>query len=110
MIETIILEYLIGKLDVPVYMEVPEDPEGTFVVLEKTGSSRENYIDSATMAAQSYAPSMAQAAILNDQVKNAFYEMVELDEIGAVRLNSDYNFTNTTTKRYRYQAIFVVTY
>ena len=37
MIETIILEYLIGKLDVPVYMEVPEDPEGTFVVLEKTG-------------------------------------------------------------------------
>lgn len=110
MIETIVLNYIKEELEVPVLMEIPENPVETFVILEKTGSSRENYIDSATIAAQSYAPTMEQAAILNDRVKDAFYKMVEHDKIGAVRLNSDYNFTDTATKRYRYQAIFVVTY
>lgn len=110
MIETIVLDYISEALSVPVVMEVPENPEGSFVVLEKTGSTRENYIDSATIAAQSYAPTLAEAAALNEQVKAAFFALAEKDEIGAVRLNSDYNFTNTATKRYRYQAIFVLTY
>ena len=37
-------------------------------------------------------------------------EAAALPEIGAVHLNSDYNFTDTAAKRYRYQAVFDVTY
>ena len=44
MIETTVLDYLRDRLGVPVTMEVPEGASGTFVVLEKTGSSRQNYI------------------------------------------------------------------
>ena len=40
MIETTVLDYLRDRLGVPVTMEVPEGASGTFVVLEKTGSSR----------------------------------------------------------------------
>ena len=110
MIETIILKYLEEALDVPVYMEVPEYDIEAFVVLEKTGSSKTNHIPTATIALQSYGPSLYEAALLNEQVKDAIERMVELDEVSAVRLNSDYNFTDTRSKRYRYQCLYVITY
>ena len=75
MIEKIILDYLNDKLDVDVYLERPVKAPLKYVLLEKTGSSRENYINSAT-------------AVLSS------------------KLNSDYNFTDTTKKSYRYQAIY----
>ena len=36
--------------------------------------------------------------------------IVNLPEIGRSQLNSDYNFTDTTTKGYRYQAVFDLIY
>lgn len=110
MIETILLDFLKNRLAVPVYMEVPEKDLESFVVLEKTGSSKVNHIPSATIAVQSYGKSLYEAAKLNEQVKDAIESAIELDEISAVRLNSDYNFTDTATKRYRYQALYVITY
>lgn len=110
MIEIIIKNYLAEKLSVPVVLEVPADPPKSFVLLEKTGSSREEHIDRVMLAIQSYAPSMYAAAKLNEQVKAAMDSAVELDAVSASRLNSDYNFTDTTTKRYRYQAVYDLVY
>ena len=106
MIEKIILDYLTDALTVPVYMEIPASPPGSFVVIEKTGSSVENRLWSAMFAIQSYGPSMYAAASLNEEVKAAMLDAVVLDDITSVDLNSDYNFTDTGTKRYRYQAVF----
>ena len=109
MIEKIILDYLSDELAVPVYMEVPEErPDETFVVIEKTGGGRSNHIDSATLAIQSYAPTMYEAALLNDRVKDAMENSIILDSIARSQLNSDYNYTDTTSKIYRYQAVFDV--
>lgn len=110
MIELIVKDYLKTKLDVPVRMEIPANPPDTFVVLEKTGSTRENRLDTATFAIQSYATSMAEAASLNEEVKSAMEEMIELNAISSVHLNSDYNFTDTSEHKYRYQCLYVVTY
>lgn len=110
MIELIVLNYLNDALDVPVKMEIPADPVEKYVVLEKTGSTRTNTLNTATFAAQSYAGSLAEAAELNEEVKTAIDNMIELDAISACRLNSDYNFTDTTTKKYRYQCVYVITY
>jgi len=49
---------------------------------------------------------MYGAAALNELVKNAVDSLIELDEIASVKLNTDYNFTDTTTKKYRYQAVY----
>lgn len=106
MIEKIILDYLTDVLTVPVCMEIPANPPASFVLIEKTGSSMTNRLCSAMFAIQSYGPSMYAAAALNEQVKAEMLDAVELDEITAVSLNSDYNFTDTGTKRYRYQAVF----
>ena len=110
MIETTVLDYLRDRLGVPVTMEVPEGASGTFVVLEKTGSSRQNYIRRATLAVQSYAPTLLSAAQLDDRVNETMLALPELDRVAACRLERDYNFTDTETKKYRYQAVFAVTY
>ena len=106
MIELTVYNYLKNVLPVPVYTELPKDKPQRFVVLDKIGSSKENYLLSSTIAFQSYAESKFQAALLNEQVKEAVENMIILDEVARVELNSDYNFTDTTTKEYRYQAVF----
>ena len=110
MIELIVKDYLKSKLNVPVRMEVPVSPPERYVVLEKTGASFVNRLDTATIAIQSYAESLAEAAKLNEEVKRAIEDMVELNAISDVYLNSDGNFTDVSTKKYRYQALYVVTY
>lgn len=110
MIETVVLNYLSGELNVPCYMEMPGNPPDTFIVIEKTGSSVLNRITKANFAIQSYAPSLYEAAALNEEVKTAMDGMIERDDISKVELNSDYNYTDTAMKAYRYQAVFVLTY
>lgn len=111
MIEVVVREFLKDKLKVDVFLEYPKDREkDDFIVLEKVGSSRENFLDSASIAIQSYGADMYKAAILNDRVKVAMETLVMDRRIGAVRLNSDYNFTDLEMKRYRYQAVFEIYY
>ena len=110
MIEKRLLDYLSAALDVPCHMEMPEKVSGQFVVIEKTGTYQLNKITQATFAVQSYAPTLYDAALLNEQVKAAMEDLVERDDISKLQLNSDYNYTDTAMKRYRYQAVFVVTY
>lgn len=110
MIEKVILKYLKDNLAVPVYMEHQKTDPASFVIVEKTGSSRSNLIETSTFALQSYAPSMLGAAQLNEEVKALMDEVVELDEIVRSEINTDYNYTDTTTKQYRYQAVYDVTH
>ena len=82
----------------------------SYVIFEKTSSGKRDYANSATFAFQSYAPTLHSAAVLNEEVKAAVESMVELNEISGIHLNSDYNFTDTETKEYRYQAVFDINY
>lgn len=110
MIEFLLLDYLENALNVPAYMEKPATMPASFLVLEKVGSSEENWIPKANIAVQSYAPTLAEAAKLNGRVKAAMMDAVTLDAVSSVKLNSDYNFTDPETKQYRYQGVYVVTY
>ena len=106
MIEIIIKQYLDSRLSVPAFLEYPVDRPPSFVIFEKTSSDKNNHLPSSVFAFQSYAESMYESAKLNEEVKEVVESMLELDEIRSIKLNSDYNFTDTTTKEYRYQAVF----
>lgn len=108
MIEEIIIEYMNRTLEAPVYAEMPEEKPEEFVLVEKTGSSRKNYLDFATIVLQSYAESMHRAAALNEKVKAAMDDIISYEQISKSKLNSDYNFTDTETKQYRYQAVYEI--
>ena len=117
-IEEIVREYLSEQLDVPVLMEVPETPSERFhktprrfIVLEKVGGGMTNYIGRASIAVQSYSlVSLYDAAELDDAVKAAMLGIVARPEISGVQLESNYNHTDTRTKRYRYQSVFELYY
>lgn len=110
MIEKVILDYLNETLNVPVEMEVPKNPPARYVVMEKTGSRRENLITSSTFLFRSYAPTLYKAAALNEDVKAALDNAIVLDDIARAKLNSDYNYTDTAKKLYRYQCVYDFTH
>ncbi len=110
MIEITIKNFLDSKLDIPVVLEKPKETPSKYILFEKTSSRTKNRLTSSTFAFQSNAPSLFEVAELNVTVKEKVKELVELDEIVSVKLNSDYNFTNPETKNYRYQAVFDITH
>ncbi len=110
MIETTIYNYIKGKFpEIPVSMETPSPMPDTFITIEKTGAQ---YLGnghlSATFAIQSWAKRKADAARLSDEVCRAMRDINTGPVIYAA--GADYDFTDTTTKRYRYQAVFTVRY
>lgn len=115
MIEQIIIDYLNSVLTVEAYAERPEDTDAKYVLIEKTGSSRENFITTSTIAIQSISDSMQGGSMLdamdlNEDIKEAMDEIINLDSIVRVSLNSDYNYTDDSTKEYRYQAVYQITH
>ena len=112
MIEAVLISYLQGKTSAGnnVFAEVPKNPTSSYIIIEKTGSNTDNRITTATVAVQSYAGSLLAAASLNEEVKEAMDGSPVEDDIASCRLNSDYNFTDPTSKQYRYQAVFQITH
>ena len=109
MIAKDLLDYLGEALSVGVYMESPEELTN-YVLLDQTGSSRNDHIITTTIAVQSYAPSLYEAMVLNESVKEAMEGFAQLANVTRVELDTDYNFTNTTTKQYRWQAVYNITH
>lgn len=114
MIEKTVLNYYKSALaPVPVLMELPEVPSEdfptmptSFVIIQKVGGSARDHINTASIAFQSYSTeSLLKAAELDEAVRNALPGILANNDIGGLKLASNYNFTDTRTKRYRYQCV-----
>ena len=110
LIEEYIAQYLSQQLEQPVSGTVPHPMPESFVTVERTGGRNENLIRSATLVVQCWAQSMDAAANLCEAVTTAMEAANALPEISRCSLNSSYNFTDTSTKRFRYQAVFDLVY
>lgn len=109
MIAKTLLDYLAEQLDIGVYMEQPEQLTD-YVLIDQTGTSRANHIITTTIAIQSYGSSLYNAMVLNDRVAQVMEGFAQLNEVARVELETDYNFTNTATKQYRWQAVYLITH
>ena len=98
-----------GQDTVFVGIEAPSDYTG-YVLIDQTRSSNSNHIMTSTIAIQSYGASLYEALLLNEQVKAAMVGFAGEPEISSVKLETDYNFTNTATKQYRWQAVYQITH
>lgn len=120
MIEKTVYDYLAGALDgVPVFMELPEVPSTDYpvfpeacVLIEKVGESVRNHVHTSSVALQSYSTkSLYEAAALDESVRDAMDIMAEeVDDISRCHMESNYNHTDTRTKRYRYQCVYDITF
>ena len=110
MIEILLYNFLKRKLDVNVYAEKNGKLPSSFVLFERIAGGEKDHIRTASFAIQSYAPALLEAAKLNEKLKKVMEEFPQEKEIGSCYLEADYNFTDTTTKHYRYQAVYNVIY
>lgn len=119
MIEKIVYDYLNEYMNVPVFMEMPAIPSEDYteipqeyILIEKVGGDITDHIRSATIAIQSYSTkSLYNAAALNEELHGVMDAMA--DRLGAVsqsKMTADTNFTDTSTKRYRYQCLYSISY
>ncbi len=110
--KTVLTQLQTAAPAVDFYMEEPENPSGSYVILEKTAGSMENQIMTATIAVQTYGPSLLEAATLADAVKGHMLELPEtVATISRCSINSGpYNYTDEETHWYRYQCVFNLVY
>ena len=110
LIEQRLRGHLEAVLGLPVVCERPAVVPTSFVLAERVGGGESIGLCTARFALQSYAGSLLEAMQLNERVKQAMAGFAERDDICRAELESDYNFTDPTTKRYRYQAVYQATY
>ncbi len=113
MIEKVIRAKLLEALGVGVYFTEPPKPPREYIIIDKIGSSEgaARVINSVTLAVQSiHADSIGGAMELNERVKKAVSALEADDRFTRVRCNSDGDFTDPETRRFRWQALFEITY
>lgn len=111
MLEKIMCAYLSTALSpVHVGLVVPEEPPAKYVVFERTRSGESDMLKSAVLAFRSAAPTLQEAAELNELLVSAVKDSVALAQISSAKLNTAYNNTDPNKKEYRWQAVFDITY
>lgn len=112
LIEAAVIRHLCTELDTAeVYAERPNNPPAKYWLIEKTAAEEENHILQATIAVQSISSnSLLEAAQMSHDAEEAMRKLIMLENVGASRLNSAYNFTDPETREYRYQAVFDINY
>lgn len=109
-IEQAVYEYLSENLDVPVNFQVPSGPPDLYVLLEKTGSSRDHGLWTVDLAVQTCGKNLLEVIEENEVIKEVLPGIIDLEDVFRCECQTDYNFTNTKTKEYRYQAVFEIVY
>ena len=112
MIEEIMINFLNYHMSAPVYTDKPKkDVPEEYFLLEKTGGSEREHINRSTIALQAYAASRYRAAqLIEDANAAVLHELIKQDEISDAEINGSGSFTDTATKQYRYQSVFVITH
>lgn len=112
MIETTVINYLKKKFpDEIVKAEVPKGMPDRFITVEKTGSQQLGIgLFQSTIAVQSWDTTKNKAAELSGEVCEALRSMPDEEDEVTRSKGSDYDFTDTATKRHRYQAVFTLTH
>lgn len=109
-LEKFLIDWIARKTGYDVHAEVPEGHPAEFYTVERTGSHTVNRVATVTVAIKSWnSASTYAAAEMNDGLKREMETLVQEPEISACRLSTDYPFTDTETKYYRYQAVYNIT-
>lgn len=110
MLETMLIAFL--SETAPAFAEFPDEPpaDGRFFVVERVGGGTNEKLRTATVAVQCYGATLYAAAELSEALAGAMEAFYDEPEICSVELDSCYNYTDTRTKRYRYQAVYDITH
>ena len=112
MIESIIINYLInqGVANGKVYAETPVDPPAEYVLVSRTRGNIYNRVRSYGIYTESRSrTSKETAATLHETVISAMDEIRDHTSLMRCELETDYDAAMTSSKEYRYQALWGIT-
>lgn len=110
MIEKTVISYLNSQLNVPVFMEKPENKTDKFVVISTLDIGRTDLINAVTLNLTSYAPTLLEAAELNEMVMDKMYDIIMLDHVSSSKLGGGGQAIKTDVKGYAYYCVFNLFY
>ena len=106
MLETIIRDYLVNNLAVPVVLEKPANKPDEYVVLHKIDGGMTNKIPAGTLSVTCVSKTLYGAATLAQEVKDLLFMSVSLDNISSAKLGGEDGRTSPTERGYEYEIIF----
>ena len=107
MILETIRRYIADHSGYPAWTERPKEPPARYYIIDKSGGNCRNFIHYSLFVVQSYAETMADAAQMNERLIEIMTKgLIAENEISSVSVNSNYDYTDTDAKQYRYQAVF----
>lgn len=77
----------LSTMDIPVYAEIPANRPDQFVVVTKTGGSRQNFVYEEYVMVSSFSMSKLEAAVLDEAVQQIMYDIIERDNISSCMLS-----------------------
>ena len=110
-IEQTIRDYLLTKFqNVPIEVMEPTDAPSKYIVFDVIDQGIEDHIWAVTVEFFSYGASVLEASALNEELKAAMLDIVELDSIFSCKLGGGGIDFNNEMKRYRYRSYFNLYY
>lgn len=115
MIEVTLLNYLTNALSVPVFMEMPDNPEQLaqtgFVLFEVSSWNVRDGLCHGIVSLQTYAKSKYEASVLNNSVISVMDQARDnLNALSQSALNTAGPSPDTSIKSYQYRATYDITF
>ncbi len=110
LIEKTIRDYLLDKIpNVPIDVQEPTD-ESKYIVFRVIDRGKLDLINAVTVEFYCYGKSKFEAAELDEELRSAMEDIVELDSIFSSKLGGGGDDYNTDLDKNRYRSYFNLTY
>ena len=107
MIDVIIRNYLTTKLsNIAIVYEQPADRPNEYVLIQKIDGGEIDKIKASTFSIKVRFMDQYNAAVKNESVKDAMFDIITLDAISGVRQGGEYGRIDTSNKMYEYETIW----
>ena len=101
-VEQVIIQQLVAN-GRSAYADAPNPMPASFVTVERTGGGSRDKVDSPTLAVQCWADGRKAAADMADAVRCELEAMTGTCGLGAVTVQSIYNWPDPLSRKARYQ-------
>lgn len=110
LIEKTVRDYLLNKIpNVPIDVKEPTG-ESKYITFRVIDRGKLDLINAVTIEFYCYGKSLFEAAALDEELRSAMEEIVELDSIFSSKIGGGNNDYNTDLDKNRYRSYFNLTY
>ena len=107
MIDVIVRDYLTTKLlNTVIAYEQPADRPNDYVLIQKIDGGEIDKIKASTFSIKARSTSQYNAAVKNESVKDAMFDIITLDAVSGIRQGGEYGRIDTSNKMYEYETIW----